>query len=144
MLKRSSSIMVTWCKQPTHWKSPWCSETLRAEGEEGDRGLDGWMVSPIQWAWTWANSRRRWGLGRPDVLQSLGSQRVRQDWANEQQQQRIEILPELGPLEIWPWSLSDLLLYSSLSEPYDPPNYSYFTWRELVKLYALWIANYTT
>ena len=30
-------------------KSPWCSEGLRAEGEEGIRGWDGWMESLMQW-----------------------------------------------------------------------------------------------
>ena len=59
----------------------------RARGEEGDRGWDGWMVSPMQWTWTWANSRRWWGTGRPDKLQSTGSQRIGHDWATEQQQQ---------------------------------------------------------
>ena len=29
----------------THWKSLWCWEKLRAEGEEGVRGWDGWMAS---------------------------------------------------------------------------------------------------
>ena len=29
-----------------------------AEGEEGDRGWDGWMASPIQWTETWANLGR--------------------------------------------------------------------------------------
>ena len=41
-----------------HWKRPWCWERLRAGGEEGDRGWDGWMASPTQWTWVWANSRR--------------------------------------------------------------------------------------
>ena len=50
-----------------------------------DRGWDGWMASPIQWTWTWANSRRWWGTGKPGVLQSMRSQRVRHDWATEQQ-----------------------------------------------------------
>ena len=58
----SSSILVIWCEQRTHWKSPWCWERLRAEGEEGIRGWDGWMASPMQ-AWTWENSERWWGLG---------------------------------------------------------------------------------
>ena len=31
-----------------HWKSPWCWERLRAE-EEGVRGWDGRMASPMQW-----------------------------------------------------------------------------------------------
>ena len=30
----------------THWKRPWCWERLRARGEGGDRGWDGWMASP--------------------------------------------------------------------------------------------------
>ena len=36
--------------------------------------------------WTWANSKRWWGTERPGLLQSMGSQRVRHDWATEQQQ----------------------------------------------------------
>ena len=39
----NSSILVIWCEQLTHWKSPWCWERLRAEWEEGIRGWDGWM-----------------------------------------------------------------------------------------------------
>ena len=68
----SSSILVIWCKQLTHWKSPWCWERLKAEGEEGIRGWDGWMASPMQWTWTWGNSRRWWGTGRPGVLLFMG------------------------------------------------------------------------
>ena len=60
---------------------------MRAEGEEGIRGWDGWMTSPVQWTWIWANSGIWWWTGRPDVLQSMGSQRVRHDWATEHQQQ---------------------------------------------------------
>ena len=49
----------------------------------GDRGWDGWMVSPTQWTWVWVNSGSWWWTGRPGVLQSMGSQRVRHDWATE-------------------------------------------------------------
>jgi len=31
------------------WKRPWCWERLRARGEEGSRGWNGWMASPTQW-----------------------------------------------------------------------------------------------
>ena len=31
----------------------------------------------------WVSSRSWWWTGKPDVLQSMGSQRVRQDWAAE-------------------------------------------------------------
>ena len=50
-----------------------------------------WMALLMQWTWTWANSRRWWGTGRPDVLQSMGSQRVGLDLATEQQQWYIYI-----------------------------------------------------
>ena len=33
------------------WKTPCCWERLRAGGEGGDRGWDGWMASLIQWTW---------------------------------------------------------------------------------------------
>ena len=40
------------------WKRPWYWERLRARGEGGDRGWDGWMASLIQWMWVSAHSRR--------------------------------------------------------------------------------------
>ena len=65
-------------------------KTLMLEKIEGrrrdDRGRDGWMASLTQWTWVWASSGRWWRTGRPGVLQSMGSQRVRCDWATEQQQ----------------------------------------------------------
>ena len=74
------------CEELSHWKRPWSWERLRAGGEGGDRGWDGWMASPTQWTWVWARSRRWWRTGRPGVLQSMGSQRVGHNWATEQQQ----------------------------------------------------------
>ena len=47
-----------------------------------DRGWDGWMTSLTQWAWVWVNSRSWWWTGRPGVLQSMRSQRVRHDSLN--------------------------------------------------------------
>ena len=62
---------------------PSCWEGLGA-GEEGDdRGWDGWMASPTWWAWVWINSGSWWWTGMPGVLQFMGSQRVRHDWATE-------------------------------------------------------------
>ena len=73
-------------------KRPWCLERLRAGGERGGRGWDGWMVSLIQWSWTWANSWRWWGTGKPVMLQSMGLQRVGHKLATEQQQQQFLLL----------------------------------------------------
>ena len=73
------------CKEPTHWKRPWCWERLKAGGEGDDRGWDGWMLSLTQWTWVGANSGRWWRTGKPSVLQSMGSQRVRLKLASEQE-----------------------------------------------------------
>ena len=53
-------------------------------GREGDnRGWDGWMASLPQRTWVWTDSGNWWWTGRPGVLQSMGSQRVGQDWVTE-------------------------------------------------------------
>ena len=71
----------------TPWKRPWCWERSKA-GREGDkRGWDCWMASPTQWTWAWAISGRWWRTGKPGVLPSMDSQRVRHAWVTEQQQQ---------------------------------------------------------
>ena len=51
-----------------------------------DRGWGGWMISPTQWTWVCTSSGKWSRTGKPRVLQSMGSQRVRQDWETEQQQ----------------------------------------------------------
>ena len=58
-------------------------------GKDPDEGKDwrqeekgttcGWMVSPTRWTWVWASSGSWWWTGKPGVLQSMGSQRVRHD-----------------------------------------------------------------
>ena len=89
-----ADTLVFWSSDVNSWfigKSTWCWEKLKAEVEVGVRGWDGWMASPMQWTWTWANFGRWWGTERPDVLQFMGVQRVRHNWATEQQQQISEI-----------------------------------------------------
>ena len=66
----------------THWKRPLGWERLKA-GEGNDRGWDCWMASLTRWSWVWASSGNWWWTGKPGVLQSMGSQRVRNDWATE-------------------------------------------------------------
>ena len=56
----------------------------RQKEKGGGRGWEGWMTSLTQWTWVWVNSRR-WRTGKPGMLQSLGSQRVRHDLVTEQQ-----------------------------------------------------------
>ena len=79
----NSSTLATSCEELTHLKRPWCWEGLGAGGEGDDRGWDGWMASPTWRTWVWVSSGSWWWTGRPGMLQSMGSQRVRHDWATE-------------------------------------------------------------
>ena len=79
----NSNTLATWCKGLTHCKKLWCWERFKAGGEGDGRGWDGWMASPTRWTWVWASSRSWWWTGKPGVLLSMGSQRVRQDWVTE-------------------------------------------------------------
>ena len=53
-----SNILATWCKEPTHWKRPWCWKRQKAGWNGGNRGCDRWMASATQWTWIWTNSGR--------------------------------------------------------------------------------------
>ena len=67
----------------THWKRPWCWERWKAGGEGDDRGWDGWMAPLTQMDVSWAGFRSWWWTGKPGMLQSMGSQRVRHNWVTE-------------------------------------------------------------
>ena len=55
-------------------------EGRRRKGRQRMGWLDGITDSS---PWVWVNSGSWWWTGRPGVLQFMGSQRVRQDWATE-------------------------------------------------------------
>ena len=79
----SSNTLASRCKELTHWKRPWCWESLKAGGEGDNREWDGWMTSPTWWTWIWASSGSWWWTRKPGVLQSMGLQRVGHDWVTE-------------------------------------------------------------
>ena len=56
------------------------TEGGRRRGWQRTRWLDGITDSMVM---SWVNSRSWWWTGKPGVLQSMGSQRVRHDWATE-------------------------------------------------------------
>ena len=59
---------------------------IKGKRKRDESVWDGWMALPTQWTWIWANSRRQWRTGKPGMLQSMGSQRIRHDLVTEQQQ----------------------------------------------------------
>ena len=80
MLKLKFQYFGYLMQRTDYLKRPWCWERFKAGGKEDDRGWDGWMPSPTRWTWVWVNSRSWWWTGKPCMLQSMGSQRVRHDW----------------------------------------------------------------
>ena len=56
---------------------------IEVGGEGDNRGWDGWMASPTRWTWVWVSSGSWWWTGRPGMLQSMGSQTVRHNWATK-------------------------------------------------------------
>ena len=76
----NSNTLATWCEELNHLKRPWRWEALKVGGEGDNRGWDGWMVSLTQWTCIWVHPGSWWWTGRPNVLQSMGSQRVGCNW----------------------------------------------------------------
>ena len=80
-------VPILWPPDVNSWltgKDSRCLERLKT-GEGGDRGWDGWMALTTQWVWVWANFKRWGSIGKPGVLQSIGSQRVGHNLVTEQQ-----------------------------------------------------------
>ena len=61
---------IPWSTDAKSWfigKDPDARKEWRQE-EKGPTGWDGWMASPTQWTWVWANSRKWWRTGKAWVL----------------------------------------------------------------------------
>ena len=79
---------------------------IEGRRKRGWTGWYGWMASLRQWTWLWANSRRYWRTGKPVVLQSMGLQRVRPDWATESESEsHSAVSNSLQPYAVYsPWN----------------------------------------
>ena len=55
-----------------NWRQKKGVTEMLGKTESKRRGWDSWMSSPIQWTWTWANSRRWWGTGRAGMHSPCG------------------------------------------------------------------------
>ena len=76
----NSNTLATWCEELTRLKRPWFWERLKVGGEGDDKGWDDKMASRTWWTRVWISSGS-WWTGMPGVLQPVGLQRARHDWA---------------------------------------------------------------
>ena len=83
MLKLKLQYFGQLMKRANSFENLSCLERLRTVGEWDDSGWDGWVASPTQWTWNWADSGSWWWVGRPGALRFMGLQRVGHDWATE-------------------------------------------------------------
>ena len=58
-------------RRANSWKTPWCLERLKAEGEGDNIGWDSWMTSLSQCTCVCANSGRWWRTGSSWALQFI-------------------------------------------------------------------------
>ena len=73
-------------------KDPDAGKDLKAGGEGmTEDEMFGWQT---QWTWVWASSWRWWRTGKPDVLQSMGLQRVGYDWVTEHAKQFSSVIQQ--------------------------------------------------
>ena len=118
------------------WRIDSLEKTLMLGKIEGGRrkiprDWSGWMASPTRWAWVWASSGSWWWTVKPGVLQSMGLQKVRHDWATELN--RLNPNLPISPLPLLPihlisisvsllWCFS-MWIYQLLSLHYGQINY---------------------
>ena len=77
------SIVWLYYKPTHHFMDVWVNFSLLNWGHSYGCVL---MALPTQWTCVWANSERQWRTGKPGMLQSMGSPRVRHDLPTEPQQ----------------------------------------------------------
>ena len=61
--------------------SPKWLKDLNIRPETAERKLAWYALT--RWTWVWISFRSWWWIGKPGVLQSMGLQRVRHNWATE-------------------------------------------------------------
>ena len=93
MLKLKLQYFGYWMQRADSMENTLMLGKTEGKREGGSRGWDGWITSPTQWTWIWANSGRQWRTGKPGGLQSVMLQRVGHDLVTQQQQQNPSMVP---------------------------------------------------
>ena len=129
-LQYFSHLMQKKKKESTHWKRTWCWERLRAGGERDDIGWNGWMASPTQWIWVWADSGRQ-------IVKDRGAWHavVREVTKSQTQFNMTSLLVRVPScvLPLWNWIVCFLRVCIKFESSLCIPNVSPSS--------AMWLAN---
>ena len=110
----------------------------KRRGRRRKRWLDG--VSPTH-TWVWASSRSWWRTGKPGVLQSMGLQRVRHNWATE-----LSWMKKTDNIQCWQGHnesrtlLYCWLKYKMLGLPWKAASWFF---KKIEFAHAIWCSNST-
>ena len=74
---------ILWPPHEKSWLTGKDPDAGRDWGQEEKGMTEDEVASRTRCTWVWVNSGSWWWTGRPDMLQFMGSQRVRCDWATE-------------------------------------------------------------
>ena len=63
--RTDAEVPILWSPDVKRWLTGTDPDIGQDEGQEEEvRGWDGWMASPTQWTWIWANFRIWWRIGK--------------------------------------------------------------------------------
>ena len=79
------------------------------------RRWDSWLASPTQWTWVWASSMSWWWTGKPGMLESMGWQRVRHNWATELNWKKKKQTSQVNELLLCVWEDTRVWAYGNYS-----------------------------
>ena len=104
------------------WRADSLEKTLMLErlkaGDKDQRRWNDLMASPTRWTWIWASSGSWWWTGKSDVLHSMVSQKVGNNWATELNWiEQLTVLPKAHTVSYlwalpyrWPFKYEHCLL----------------------------------
>ena len=91
------------CKESAKTEQLRTFVSTKTTREGDDREWDDGMASPTWWTWVWASSRSWWWTGKPDMLQSMGLQRVRTRLSNWTKLKTIVFIVRMRRVQHWYW-----------------------------------------
>ena len=98
---------ILWPPDVKNWLTGKDSDAGKDWGQEEKGTTEDEMIGWHHWldGWIWKSSGSQWWTGKPSVLQSMGSWRVRHDWATELNWTELSQSYGFSNSPVWMWEL---------------------------------------